>query len=159
VVLLYQRAYDLNNTTSSTGVRYFTNKGDQGGYAGSGGVDFNQDGFDDIIIGAYTSNNYSVLFGSVSPMDWSHLGKGVISLNATVNILLWYKVTEEKRVGTNIRIVVSGLLRPANPVMISLIYWIILLRFLCFCSFRDFLLVLVLVLVLFFFLFFSFFFF
>jgi hypothetical protein len=39
---------DVSTMTSSTGVHYFTNKGDNGGYSVSGGVDFNRDGFADI---------------------------------------------------------------------------------------------------------------
>jgi hypothetical protein len=38
---------NLNTMTSSTGVRYFTGKGDQGGNSVSGGVDFNRDEFTD----------------------------------------------------------------------------------------------------------------
>jgi hypothetical protein len=81
--------FDLNALTSSTGVRYYTNKGDRGGYDARGGVDFNLDGFDDIIIGAGGANGNKgaahVVFGSASPVDSSvfQLGDGVISLNGS----------------------------------------------------------------------------
>jgi hypothetical protein len=81
--------FNLNTMTSSAGVRYFTNKGDRGGYDARGGVDYNLDGIDDIIIGAAGSNNGNgaahVVFGSTSPVDSSvfHLGDGVLSLNGT----------------------------------------------------------------------------
>jgi hypothetical protein len=81
--------FDLNTLTPSTGVRYFTNKGDRGGYDVRGGVDFNLDGIDDMIIGAGGTNfnrgAAHVVFGSASPVDSSvfTLGNGVISLNGS----------------------------------------------------------------------------
>jgi hypothetical protein len=107
--------FDLNTRTSTTGVRYFTAKGDDGGYSVSGGVDYNRDGFDDIIIGADLAMNSRgaahVVFGSASPMDSSvfHLGNGVISLNGAL-LQFGSVVTLEKNVGTNTRgiLVFSG---------------------------------------------------
>jgi hypothetical protein len=87
----FPASFDLNTLTSSTGVRYCTNAGDLGGASVYGGVDYNLDGFDDIIIGApATSGNKGaahVVFGSSSPVDSSvfQLGHGVISLNASTN--------------------------------------------------------------------------
>jgi hypothetical protein len=83
--------FDVNTLTSSTGVRYFTNKADYGGNSiAGGGVDYNKDGFDDIIIGASGANRNQrgaahVVFGSASPTDSSvfQLGNGVISLNTS----------------------------------------------------------------------------
>jgi hypothetical protein len=102
-------SFNLNTMTSFTGVRYFTNKGDNGGTSVSGGVDFNRDGFADIIIGAPNTNNNKgaahVVFGSASPADSSvfHLGNGVISLNGTTANKFGVVVTFEKNVGTNSR--------------------------------------------------------
>jgi tetrahydromethanopterin S-methyltransferase subunit F len=84
---------DLNGLTASTGVRYFTNKGDQGGISiAGGGVDFNKDGFDDIIIGAPSANKNQrgvahIIFGSASPVDSSVFqlsNTERISLNASL---------------------------------------------------------------------------
>jgi hypothetical protein len=75
--------FDLNALSSSTGVRYFTNTGDNGGASVSGGVDINQDGYDDIIIGADAANdnlgagscclwiNFSGRCQSLCPQKWS----------------------------------------------------------------------------------------
>jgi hypothetical protein len=103
-------SFNLNTMTSSTGVRYFTGNNDQGGVSVSGGVDFNRDGFDDIIIGASNAKGVRgavhVVFGSASTMDSSvfHLGNGVISLNGTTpSSLFGITVAFENNVGTNSR--------------------------------------------------------
>jgi hypothetical protein len=84
---------NVGTLTPMTGVRYFTSSGDRGGQSVSGGVDFNLDGFDDIIIGATYTNGGIVflrgaaylVFGSASPVDSSvfHLGDGVVAFNIT----------------------------------------------------------------------------
>jgi hypothetical protein len=88
----------------------------------SGGVDFNRDGFDDIIIGAPATNNNNgaahVVFGSVSPMDSSvfHLGNGMISLNGTASLLVGSIMALEKNVGANSRGILVSTYGSANPV-------------------------------------------
>jgi hypothetical protein len=84
--------FDLNTLTSATGVRYFSPSAITFSWAAvSGGVDFNLDGIDDIVIGAqYANNNHGtthVVFGSVSPpveASVFQLGDGGITLNATL---------------------------------------------------------------------------
>jgi hypothetical protein len=81
--------FDSSTLTPSTGVRYFTIAGDGGGVAVSGGVDFNKDGFDDILIGAPNTNSVlsavHVVFDSASAVDSSvfQLGNGRISVNSS----------------------------------------------------------------------------
>jgi hypothetical protein len=111
-------SFNLNTMTSSTGVRYFTVRGDRAGNSVSGGVDFNRDGFDDILIGAFGTQNAHVVFGSASPVDSSvfHLGKGVISLNGSAS-LLGYIVAFEENAGPNSRgILASTYMGAANSV-------------------------------------------
>jgi hypothetical protein len=81
---------DLNTFASTAGVRYYTNARDSGGLSLSGGVDYNLDGIDDIIIGVPRGRgdlgSAHVVFGSASPVDSSvfTLGDGVLSLNASL---------------------------------------------------------------------------
>jgi hypothetical protein len=83
--------FDLAALTSSTGVRYFSVGSDSAGFAIAGGVDYNLDGFDDIIIGATGAYQRVgaafVVFGSASPVDSSvyNLGDGGISLTGAVH--------------------------------------------------------------------------
>jgi hypothetical protein len=84
--------FDLAALTLSTGVRYFTlGNPDGGGSAIAGGVDYNLDGVDDIIIGAPSAYNFAgaafVVFGSASPVDSSvyNLGDGGISLTGALH--------------------------------------------------------------------------
>jgi hypothetical protein len=111
------------------GVRYFTKPGDNGGVAVSRGVDFNGDGFDDIIIGAPRANNkygsVHVVFESASPVDASvfHLGNGLISLNTSLNAnnQIGYAVALMRNVSTNTRgILLSSL--PSTTGISSVYY-------------------------------------
>jgi hypothetical protein len=68
------------------GVLYYTGLNDHGGTSISGGVDFNQDGFADFLIGAPMANAPKgaahLVFGSATPTDATvgQLGYGVITL-------------------------------------------------------------------------------
>jgi hypothetical protein len=79
---------NVNAMSSTVGVRYFPDP--ENAFSVSGGVDFNRDGFDDIIIGTpYANNNAGaahIIFGSANPVDSiiSQLGNGAVSLNAQV---------------------------------------------------------------------------
>jgi hypothetical protein len=105
---------DLKSLTSTTGVRYLTDTNDQGGSSVSGGVDLNEDGFDDIAIGAPAANSghgaVHVVFGSASPVgsSVSQLGNGGISLTASSGMHLGSRLSMEENVrGTNSRGILS----------------------------------------------------
>jgi hypothetical protein len=108
------------------GVRYFTGTGDRGGWSVSVGVDVNNDGFDDILIGAALANsnhgNAYVIFGSASTVDSSisQLGNfNGITFNASLasNNGFGSSVALEKNMGTNTRgLFVSSVPPVAAPV-------------------------------------------
>jgi hypothetical protein len=120
--------FNMNTFASSAGVRLTLSANDITGNSLAGGVDYNKDGYDDILIGTGGSNSnhgaVHVVLGSHSPVDSSvySLGNGVVSLIASLDTSKRFgkAVAWEKNVGTGTR----GIFASANPSGASQAYYL-----------------------------------